>query len=155
MPEGMVFVGIFASAVLAAGMTWGFLRWNRRRARGLAVQEVERQFVGVSILALDGEAFFRGLDRAWDSQWRGEGVLLLTNEVLYFRPWGRKLDLTIPIKRIQKVEAEGVRETGRNRGENDRRVFQVCYRGNDDQVRVATWSLRRPGDWAKLMMPLI
>jgi hypothetical protein len=138
----MLIWAIGLSAALL-GLIYGAVLWVRKRAREDAVREVRRQFDGVPILALASDAEFNGLNRSWDSRWRGCGVLILTRELLYFRSWQRNLDLTIAIERMEKV---AVTASGDRRKKN-LTCLQVSYRGMDDQVRVATWHINRPEEW--------
>jgi len=140
----LMVIWVAAMGVVLLGTGYGAVLWTRKRAQEDALREVRQQFDGIPILALASDACFNGLDRSWDSRWRGCGVLILTQELLYFRSWQRNLDLTIPINRIEEV---GVNPSRENKGKNQKSHLQVSYRGIDDQIRVATWLIKRPQDW--------
>lgn len=133
------------------GLVYGALLWIRKRAQTDALREVNQQFAGVPIVALASDAFFGGLDRRWDSRWRGCGVLILTRELLYFRSWQRNLDLTIPLDCMQKVE---VSLNGEQKGKHQT-YFQVSYQGRDDQVRIAIWRVNEPQQWVDLVHAML
>ena len=114
--------------------------WNERTE---ALRAVRGQFNGVPFIKVAPRAYFRGFERSWDGQWRGGGVLVLTQEVVYFRPWSRHLDITVPVGRIEKVTADG--EQGKKGLRHDR--LRISYVGMDDQARVATWSVKDVQGW--------
>jgi hypothetical protein len=137
------------ASILALGL--GTALWMHKRALTDALSEVERQFDGIALLAVSQKAYFQGLDRDWDSRWRGRGILILTREILYFRLSRRTLDLTIPVHRMEVVSmvAAGAK-TARQADE-----FQVRYRGSDGQTRMATWRLDEARHWVDLVNGMI
>lgn len=143
----MIVVWIVVLCAALSGIYWGGSLWIRRREQAELLGEVNRQLAGVPILALAPDASFKGLDRAWDSRWRGSGVLILTGEMLYFRSLQRKLDLAIPLTRIEKVTLDAA--VGKNGAAGT--PFLVSYRGMDDQVRRATWHVKKPGEWVHML----
>lgn len=147
----LMLIWIAGVSAVIVGIGYCAALWMRKRAQADVLREVRQQFSGSPILALASDACFNGLDRTWDSRWRGCGVLILTQELLYFRSWQRNLDLTIPISRMEKVGADSSHEkTGKHRGQ-----FQVGYRGMDDQIRMATWLMKRPQRWENLVYAII
>jgi hypothetical protein len=142
--QDLILLGVGGAVLLVVVLCVVFLHfWNERSE---AIRDVRRQFKGADITMLSPQAYFRGFDRSWDGQWRGYGVLVLTEEVLYFRPWSRHLDITVPVGRIGKVMANG--DLGRKGFLHLHHHLQVSYVGMDDQVRVATWSVENPREWA-------
>lgn len=144
--EGMLWV-VVGSVVVMTLALWLIIA-ARKSARTGAMYQVQRQFHNVKIIASSDRAEFRGLDRSWDGQWRGQGVLLLTDDCLHFRLTDREMDLSVPVSRIERVEvaSEGERSTLR------RRQLRVAYRAFDDQLRTATWSLKGARKWKDLIM---
>jgi hypothetical protein len=147
-PDVALVVALVVGGMLAGVGGW---RWMRRRERRLehkaTLDEVCRQFSGEEVMVCSPYASFEGFDRMWDNPWRGEGVLLCTRDMLYFRPSRARVDLSIPMARIEKVEMGRKRENSRS----DRSLLQVSYKGADDQLRVATWLVDRPEEWIKLI----
>ncbi|MDY0042724.1 MAG: hypothetical protein RBS57_20625 [Desulforhabdus sp.] len=132
--------------LLSSGV-WISFYFKRRSAMGRTVRRVRQQFNGIPVRSLATSAYFYGMERNWDSQWRGNGVLLLTEEILYFRLWARNLDLTIPLDRVKSVElsrGEGLARLRRKR-------FRVVYQGADDHLRAATWLAGKPQNWVGLL----
>jgi hypothetical protein len=109
---------------------------------------VQRQFRNVKIIATSDRVEFRGLDRIWDGQWRGLGVLVLTDDLLYFRLSERNMDLSVPVSRIERVDVAGEGEQVALR----RRQIRVAYRAFDDQLRTATWNIGDAKKWKELIV---
>jgi hypothetical protein len=142
-----IFVG---GAIIAVGLA-SIRLWQVSEAKQSTFREVQRKFAGISILVVDGKAYFRGLDRSWDERWRGNGVLLATAEMIYFRLWQRDLDLAIPCDRILGVEirAQHARKT------LHRQELLVTYRGSDGTSRAATFRVAHPGRWAQAIQEML
>jgi hypothetical protein len=113
------------------------------KVRTDALREVQRQFAGVRITAVTSRANFRGFARSWDGQWQGHGVLVLTDEILYFRTWNGESSITIPLDRIEQVTVNSRQGERKLRGQH----LHVSYLGLDDHPRVATWSVQNPRRW--------
>jgi hypothetical protein len=152
--EELPTISLFEMKWLAIGFLlmfacfYSILFWKKRMAGQRTLRRVKQQFNGVPVRALSPKAYFCGMDRRWDSQWRGHGVLILTAEMLYFRSWNRNVDLSIPMDRI--AEAEVCRNT-RGLRTWRRRCLKVNYRGMDDHPRAATWLAQKPLDWVRLI----
>jgi hypothetical protein len=144
--EGLFWV-VAGSAVAMTIALWLIIA-ARKSARAGAMYQVKRQFRNVEFIASSDRVEFRGLDRSWDGQWRGEGVLLLTDDCLYFRLTDRNLDLSVPVSRIEQVETAAAEEKSSLR----RGQIRVAYRAFDDQLRTATWNLKDPKKWRDLIM---
>lgn len=149
LPEiGLFEVGWLLICLGLLFFAMGFFFYLRRRsARQQTLRRVNQQFNGVSVKALAPDAYFCGMQRHWDSQWQGNGVLMLTKERLYFRLWGKNLDLSIPLKRVE--EAEIVYERGPFFF--PRKHIKVVYRGMDDHPRTAVWHTEKPQDWVRMI----
>jgi hypothetical protein len=149
--EGMIvsrdMFWVVAGSAIAMTIALWLIIAARKSARAGAMYQVQREFRNVEIIASSDRVEFRGLDRSWDGQWRGEGVLLLTDDCLYFRLTDRKMDLSVPVSRIEQVETAAEDASFLRRGQ-----IQVAYRAFDDQLRTATWSLKDPRKWRELIM---
>ncbi len=147
--EGMIWV--VAGSAVAMTIAVGLVIGARRSARTGAMYQVQRQFRDVKIIASSDRVDFRGVDRIWDGQWRGLGVLVLTDDCLYFRLSERDMDLSVPVSRIESVEVAGEGDQASLR----RRQIRVAYRAFDDQLRTATWSVRNARHWRDLILAAI
>ncbi len=147
--EGMIWV--VAGSAVAMTIAVGLVIGARRSARTGAMYQVQRQFRNVKIIASSDRVDFRGVDRIWDGQWRGLGVLVLTDDCLYFRLSERDMDLSVPVSRIEGVDVAGEGDQAALR----RRQIRVAYRAFDDQLRTATWSVRNARHWRDLILAAI
>jgi len=124
--------------------------FKKRVMQRAVMRETTRQFTGVPIVRTSTTAFFHGWGRSWDSQWQGYGVLILTQGMLYFRLFERKLDIAIPLERVENTSMSSARK-----GWSRVRQFHVAYRGKDDQLRTATWIVRRPNVWVHSLQAVV
>jgi hypothetical protein len=138
---------VVAGSVIAMSIALWLIIAARKSARAGAMYQVKRHFRDVEIIASSDRVEFCGLDRSWDGQWKGEGVLLLTDDGLYFRLTDRNMDLSVPVSRIEQVETAAEDEGSLRRGQ-----IRVAYRAFDDQLRTATWRLKNPRKWRELIM---
>jgi hypothetical protein len=147
-------IGIFwavGSGVLVMAPAFYLIRALRRNAERAALYEVRTLLHGIPILLSAPKARLRSLRRDWDGQWRGVGVLVLTEDGLYFRPSQRPVDLRIPCARI--ISVEGKSESGRRKLHANR--LRVHYRGVDNTVRVASWSGVDARKWSETIQTLL
>lgn len=138
---GILLVGGCGVAVVVPVLF--LIRALRRSAERAALYEIRSQLHGIPILLFATKARLRGLRREWDGQWRGLGVLVLTEDGLYFRLTQRPVDLRIPLERITAVETKGS-ATGPRLSS---RRLRVHYRGVDNTDRVASWSGVNGEEW--------
>jgi hypothetical protein len=152
LSEDLILVLVLAAFLCVALLGFLFHRvfLRQRLEQRALLREILRLFDGMHILATSANAFFNGMDRSWDKQWRGPGVLILTEGMLYFRLSRRKLDLSIPLGRIQYVGI--IHRQSKWPGS---KLFQIRYRGLDDQLRVASWIVRRPHKWVRELQTAI
>lgn len=138
-------LGLIITAVgLVACFAW------RKLHEAHTLRKVRTRFAGVEILACAPDAHFKGMDRSWDNQWRGRGVLIMTREVLYFQPWQKGLDLSIPLDKVQEASVVSI-----DRGLRPRRgAFRVSYLGLDGQRRLATWTVKSCAEWDGLVQTI-
>jgi hypothetical protein len=120
---------------------------NQRRIMNNTVRKVRRQFNGTAVSAIADNAYFCGMGRNWDNEWRGRGVLMLTDEMLYFRLCGRPLDLNIRMDRVQAAELDSIKKYFLQ----SRQGLKVVYRGVGGNLRYATWLVKNPQDWVALI----
>jgi hypothetical protein len=120
---------------------------QRKLAQQEVLTEIRGKFAAIDYLLLTSDARFQGLDRSWDARWRGAGILVITDHMLYFRLWRRDLDLTIPLERVQQVRCDH-----RPRGKVSRRPhLQVVYQGADGADRTASWLVKHPEEFVQVI----
>jgi len=146
-------VWVVVGSAVAMAIAFALAVGSRKSARRAAMYQVERQFRNVKIVASSDRVEFRGLDRVWDGQWRGLGILVLTDDFLYFRLSDRNMDLNVPISRIERVHL-GTDGVGGKKVKG-RRYICVEYRAFDGQLRTATWSVRNAETWERLISEVL
>ncbi len=138
---GILLVGGCGIAVIVPVLF--LIRALRKSAERAALYEIRSLLHGIPIVLFATKARLRSLRREWDGQWRGVGVLVLTEDGLYFRPTQRPVDLRIPLERITAVETKGS-ATGTRLSS---RRLRVHYLGVDNTDRVASWSGVNGEEW--------
>lgn len=141
---------VVVGSAVAMGIAVLLAVGSRKSARNAAMYQVERQFRNVRIVASSDGVEFRGLDRVWDGQWRGLGILVLTDDFLYFKLADRNMDLNVPVSRIEGVHVDA--DGAGTRGDRGRQHIRVDYRAFDDQLRTATWTVRNAEKWKRLIL---
>jgi hypothetical protein len=140
---GSLIVGLI---LLGAGIFLAYVV-QRKLVQQEVLAEIRGKFAAIDYLLLTADAGFQGLDRSWDARWRGTGILVITDHMLYFRLWRRDLDLTIPLERVQQVRCDH-----RPGGKISRLPhLQVIYQGADGVNRTASWSVKHPEDFAHII----
>lgn len=138
-------LGVAAVLLILAGLFGAVMK--RRRAKNNTVRKVRQQFNGTSVQAVASNAYFCGMGRNWDNEWQGRGVLMLTDDTLYFRLCDRPLDLNIRMDRVQAAEVWAVKK----RFLPPRKGLKVVYRGAGGNPRFATWLVKDPQEWVALI----
>jgi hypothetical protein len=138
---------LVVGCLLVVGGLLCVLRLQRRLVQQAVFSEIRGKFASVDHRVLTAKARFLGLDRSWDARWRGSGVLVITDHMLYFRLWRRDLDLTIPLECIQQVGISARDAQGTRR----RPPLQVIYQGADGVSRTASWRVRDPQDHVRII----
>jgi hypothetical protein len=116
-------------------------KWVRKSV----LSSVRQQFNGAQIISVASNACFMGFNRTWDGPWHGEGILILTREMIYFRLSRRNLDLMIPLAQIDELQ---INSSGGDTKKARQRYLEIAYRGTDGQIRSATWKVDKPDEWA-------
>jgi hypothetical protein len=138
---------LMVGCLLLGAALFFVLRLQRRLVQQAVFTEIRGKFASVDHQLLTTKARFLGLDRSWDARWRGSGVLVITDHMLYFRLWRRDLDLTIPLEHIQRVRiSDQASKSIRHRPQ-----LQVTYQGADGVSRTASWCVRRPQDYVQII----
>jgi hypothetical protein len=89
---------------LFAFLEFFFLIWFVRRVGNARYQEAMQRFPGQEIIKVYPAANFFGQQTKGVTQIRGQGVLVLTAEQLFFLMWLPKRVLVVPLSLIEKVE---------------------------------------------------
>jgi len=115
------------------------------------INEILDKFQGENILITDEMSNFFGQESFGVWKVRGNGVLLLTDEILFFEMWKPKKEIKIPIKSITKISnpKSHMHRTAL------RPLLKVWFKndtGEDDSV---AWWVRELDKWNNILNRLI
>ncbi|MFX0005237.1 MAG: hypothetical protein ACFFA7_02020 [Promethearchaeota archaeon] len=115
------------------------------------INEIHQKYKDKKLLLVDDISNFFGLESSGVLKVRGNGVLLLTEEELFFGMWKPKIDLVISIKSIIEVLNP--------KSHMHRSMFQpllkVVFTNDNGVVDSAAWYVRKLDDWNKAFNKLI
>ncbi|MBN1328310.1 MAG: hypothetical protein JXA54_02440 [Candidatus Heimdallarchaeota archaeon] len=110
-----------------------------------------KQFEEKDIIRVFAGANFFGQESSGVWQIRGNGVLLLTPDELYFEMWMPKRKTSIPIPSIIKVEATKW-HIGKTK---NRLLLKVIFTNESGQTDSAAWLVRDLDQWINAIQKLI
>jgi len=115
------------------------------------INEVYENYKDKDILIADDMSNFFGLESSGVWKVRGNGVLLLTEEELYFGMWKPKKDLLIPVKFIIKITNP--------KSHMHRSVFRpllkITFRNENGETDSAAWYVRKLDEWNEILRQLL
>jgi hypothetical protein len=115
------------------------------------INEIHQKYNNKKILLVDDISNFFGLESTSVLKVRGNGVLLLTEEELFFGMWKPKKEILIPIKSIIEITNP--------RSYMHRTVFKPLLKlkfiNKDGDTDSAAWYVSRLEDWNKVLNELI
>ncbi len=115
------------------------------------INEVYENYKDKDILIADDMSNFFGLESSGVWKVRGNGVLLLTEEELYFGMWKPKKDLLIPVKFIIEITNP--------KSHMHRSVFRpllkITFRNENGETDSAAWYVRKLDEWNEILRQLL
>lgn len=112
------------------------------------IKEILAKFQENEIVKVSESANYFGLESKGVKQIRGNGVLILTKEKLYFEMWVRpKTIIEIPNNSIQKIESVKS-HLKKSRFQKLLKVIFTTERGNVDSV---AWLVRDLDEWMRFL----
>lgn len=124
-----------------------FLKWFLgRRVKGI----LER-FKGRRVLKSSPGANFFGQESLGKKQVRGNGVLILTEEELYFQMWMPKREFHIPVSSIVGVETteSHLKKT------KLQPLLKVIFRDRKNELDSSAWLVRDPSGWEDALLRFV
>ena len=116
------------------------------------IKEILAKFQENDIVKVSESANYFGLESKGVKQIRGNGVLILTKEKLYYEMWVKpKTIIEISNDSIQKIESVKS-HLKKSRFQNLLKVIFTNERGNDDSV---AWLVRDLEEWIRLLEKII
>lgn len=121
-----------------------FLIISQKSGKAVSLKRIESRFPDPSAIChIDPTANFFGLKSRSSSQIRGNGVLVLSTEELWFSRFVPRLDISIPLNQIQDVCLV--------KSHLGKRVFgsQLLYVEfeTDDGIDAVAWFVTEPEEW--------
>jgi len=115
------------------------------------IKEILAKFQESEIVKVSESANYFGLESKGLKQIRGNGVLILTKDKLYFEMWIKpKTIIEIPIDSIQKIESVKS-HLRKSRFQKLLKVIFTNERGNMDSV---AWLVRDLDEWMRILEKL-
>lgn len=115
------------------------------------INEIHEKYNDKSVLLIDDISNFFGLESSGVWKVRGNGVLLLTEEELFFGMWKPNKELLIQIKSIIEITNP--------KSHMHRSVFKpllkLTFTNENGESNSAAWYVRRLDDWNNVLNKLI
>ena len=112
------------------------------------IKEIGAKFQESEIIKISENANYFGLESKGVKQIRGNGVLILTKEMLYFEMWVKpKTIVKIPINSIEKIESVKS-HLRKSRFQKLLKVIFMDEQGNPDSV---AWLVRDLEEWIRFL----
>ncbi len=139
--------------MLVAGIlaVWFFVFASIKKELEKRSQEVLQRFRDKKVLGVSAEANFFGQESRGMKQIRGNGILILTDEELYFQMLFPKKELTILVNSIIGVES-----TRSFLGKTKvHPLLKVDFKNDKDEADSAAWLLKDVDKWKQGLEQLI
>ena len=115
------------------------------------IHEILEKYNDKNALIIDEISNFFGQESLGVLKVRGNGVLILTEEELFFEMWKPKKELLIPIKTIIEIT--------NSKSHMHRSVFRpllkVIFKNENNEVDSAAWYVRNLDHWNEILKKLI
>ncbi len=115
------------------------------------INEIHENYDNRSVLLVDDISNFFGLESSGVWKVRGNGVLLLTEEELFFGMWKPKKDLIIPIKSIIEI----TNPKSHLHRSVLKLLLKVIFTNENGELDSGAWYVRKLDDWNKTLSRLI
>ncbi|MFX1389489.1 MAG: hypothetical protein ACFE9Z_05430 [Promethearchaeota archaeon] len=115
------------------------------------INEIHQKFSYKNIILNDDYTNFFGLESLGVWKVRGNGVLLLTEEELFFGMWKPKKEFSIPINSIIEISNP--------KSHMHRSIFKpllkIKFKNENGEIDSAAWFVRNLEDWNNTLKKLI
>ena len=115
------------------------------------IMEIHEKFEKEKVLIFDDIANFFGLESLGIWKVRGNGVLLLTDEELFFGMWKPKKALIIPVKFIMKI----INPKSHMHKSVFRPLLKVIFTNETGNNDSAAWFVQDLNEWNEILNGLI
>lgn len=115
------------------------------------INEIHKKYIDKEILIVDDMSNFFGLESLGLWKFRGNGVLLLTEEELFFGLWKPKKDILIPMKSI----IEDTNPKSHMHRSVFRPLLKITFRNENGESDSAAWYVRKLDEWNEILRKII
>ena len=115
------------------------------------INEIHEKFDDKKILIADNMSNFFGLESAGVWKIRGNGVLLLTEEELFFGMWKPKKDLLIQVKSFIEV----TNPKSHMHRSVSRPLLKISFKNQNGETDSAAWYVQNLDAWNEILRQLI
>lgn len=124
----------------------GFKNLEKKRAAEVLVRFKDQRIFGVS-----SRANFFGQESLGKTQIRGNGILVLTENELFFQMWVPQKEWSIKLIKITGVENPRV-FLGKTKG---RSLLKVLFKNERNEADSAAWLVNKLSDWQTAMSRIV
>ncbi len=115
------------------------------------INEIHEKYKNQKLLLVDDISNFFGLESLGVWKIRGNGVLLLTEEDLFFGMWKPKRDLLIPVKSMIDIS----NPKSHMHKSILKPLLKVTFTNVNGEIDSAAWFVRKLDEWNRVLNKLI
>jgi len=115
------------------------------------IEEIIEKFDNRKIILYSTSANYFGQESKGYTQIRGNGVLILLNEKIYFEMWKPRKILEIPINKILKITSP----RSHLKKSKFKPLLKIHFQNNQNKNDSAAWLIRNLDKWVKNIQILI
>lgn len=115
------------------------------------INEIHEKYKDKNVLLVDDISNFFGLESSGVGKVRGNGVLLLTEQELFFGMWKPKKELLIPIKSVLEI----TNPKSHMHRSVLRPLLKVIFRNENGETDSGAWYVRNLDKWNEILNNLI
>ena len=115
------------------------------------INEIHGKFKDKKILIFDDISNFFGQESLGKWKIRGNGVLILTEEVFFFGMWKPKKELSINIKAILEIS----NPKSHMQKAIMKPLLKITFRNKNEEMDTAAWYVRHLDKWNEILYKLI
>ena len=115
------------------------------------INEIHEKYKDKHVLIADDMSNFFGLESTGVWKVRGNGVLLLTEEELFFGMWKPKKDLLIPVKSIIEI----INPKSHMHRSVFRPLLKITFKNVNGKTDSGAWLVRKLDEWNEVLRQLL
>ncbi|MFX0136171.1 MAG: hypothetical protein ACFFDN_21205, partial [Candidatus Hodarchaeota archaeon] len=115
------------------------------------ISEIHEKYKDKNVLLADDMSNFFGIESLGVWKVRGNGVLLLTEEELFFGMWKPKREFLIQIKSITEIS----NQKSHMKRSIFRPLLKIVFKNENGEIDSAAWYVRHLDKWNEVLNKLI